>query len=306
MKASLLVLALFATSAFAEEYENVDIDWSNVRPIEYHPKFWDDKPASIRPPASFFTDYESNRNSRIVGGNIASPHQFPYQVALLVFLSSAGGTVLCGGSLVNNRMVLTAAHCVDTAVNGTAILGAHFFGNVNEPNQRRLPFTAPAVRMHPGWDPSLIRNDIALVRLPSDQTFNAFIRAVTLPNVNQINLDFVGQLGTISGWGRFSDDIPQSSDVLRFVYDTVMTNTLCNVRFPGIIIDSHICVTGTNARGACSGDSGGPLTVPLGQQTLQIGVVSFGLALGCERAWPSVFARVTSYHNWLNQNLGGW
>lgn len=72
MKASLLVLALFATSAFAEDYENVDIDWSNVRPIEYYPQFWDDKPASIRPPASFFADYESNRNSRIVGGNTAT------------------------------------------------------------------------------------------------------------------------------------------------------------------------------------------------------------------------------------------
>jgi len=306
MKAFLLVLALFATSALAEEYENVDIDWTNVRPIEYYPKFWDDKPASIRPPASFFADYESKRNGRIVGGNIARQNQFPYQAALLSFLTSVGGNALCGGSLVNNRMIVTAAHCVDTAVNGTAILGAHAFGNVNEPNQRRLGFTAPAVRMHPSWDPTLIRNDIALVQLPTVQTLNEFINIVALPNVNQINLDFVGELGTISGWGRFSDDIPQASEVLRYVYDNIMTNTLCNVRFPGIIIDSHICVTGTNGGGACSGDSGGPLTVPRDGRTLLVGVVSFGLGLGCELPWPSVFARVTSYHTWLNQNLGGW
>lgn len=65
-------------------------------------------------------------------------------------------------------------------------------------------------------------------------------------------------------------------------------------------------MTGTNGRGACSGDSGGPLTVQRGGESLQIGVVSFGLALGCELNWPSVFARVTFYHSWLQSNLGGW
>lgn len=71
MKGFILIVAIFATSALAET-ENVDIDWSNVRPIEYYPKYWDNKPASIRPPASFFADYEAKRNGRIVGGNVAT------------------------------------------------------------------------------------------------------------------------------------------------------------------------------------------------------------------------------------------
>lgn len=71
MKAFVLALAFLATSAFAE-MENVDIDWSNVRPIEHYPKFWDDKPASIRPPASFFAEADARRNGRIVGGQIAA------------------------------------------------------------------------------------------------------------------------------------------------------------------------------------------------------------------------------------------
>lgn len=68
MKIFILALAFLATSAFAES-DNVDIDWSNVRPIEFYPKFWDNKP--FRPPATFFAQYESKRNGRIVGGNIA-------------------------------------------------------------------------------------------------------------------------------------------------------------------------------------------------------------------------------------------
>lgn len=69
MKVLVLTLAILAASAVAE---NVDIDWSTVRPIEHYPKFWDDKPASIRPPLSFFAQAEQKRSGRIVGGSIAA------------------------------------------------------------------------------------------------------------------------------------------------------------------------------------------------------------------------------------------
>jgi hypothetical protein len=70
MKVFVLALAFLATSALADT-ENVDIDWSTVRPIEHYPKFWDNKPASLRPPPSFFAKAEARRG-RIVGGNIAT------------------------------------------------------------------------------------------------------------------------------------------------------------------------------------------------------------------------------------------
>lgn len=72
MKVFVLALALLATSAFAEQ-KNVDIDWSTVKPIEHYPAFWDDKPAELRPSASFFENLDRvNRNGRIVGGSIAT------------------------------------------------------------------------------------------------------------------------------------------------------------------------------------------------------------------------------------------
>lgn len=67
MKVFVLALAVLASSVVAD---NIEIDWSTVKPIEHYPKFWDDKPAELRPPASFFENVERNR--RIVGGSIAT------------------------------------------------------------------------------------------------------------------------------------------------------------------------------------------------------------------------------------------
>lgn len=74
MKLFVLTLAILASSALAEEFQNVDIDWSNVKPIAYYPKFWDNKPAAMRPSPRFFDEYERQRvqnGGLIVGGRPA-------------------------------------------------------------------------------------------------------------------------------------------------------------------------------------------------------------------------------------------
>lgn len=76
MKLFVLGFALLATSAFADEFVNADVDWSTVKPIVYYPKFWDNKAPELRPPTSFFKNYEiqarrSPALGRIVGGQIA-------------------------------------------------------------------------------------------------------------------------------------------------------------------------------------------------------------------------------------------
>lgn len=69
MNTVVLTFVLFA-SVYGGHVENVDIDWSTVRPIKYYPNFWDDKPAEFRPPVKFFHKYQNGMN-RIVGGRIA-------------------------------------------------------------------------------------------------------------------------------------------------------------------------------------------------------------------------------------------
>lgn len=157
--------------------------------------------------------------------------------------------------------------------------------------------------IHEEWTPELIRNDVAMIRLPEAIEFSDIIQPVRLPNLRQADATFANELGTITGWGRFSDELPQISPILRTVDAPIMTNAACNVRFFGIIQPSNICTNGNGGVGACSGDSGGPLTVTDADGvTTQTGVVSFGLALGCERGWPSAFARTSSYLLWIGAN----
>lgn len=166
-------------------------------------------------------------------GECFSQHQFPYQTATLMFIAEIGGQALCGGSLISTQTTLTAAHCVEGASSGTIVIGAHFLTDASEPLQRRLAVTTAHILMHPEWDSSVIRNDVALVRLPEAVVINTAVRLAILPTAADIGTTYAGESGVVSGWGVFSDSVGSSSDVLRFVYDNIITNTLCTLRFPG-------------------------------------------------------------------------
>ncbi|XP_050096722.1 brachyurin-like [Anopheles aquasalis] len=280
-----------------------DIDWSKVRPVSRMPQFYRRLPKELL--KQYLAEVRAmpkgtRENSRIVNGYIAAPGQFPYQIALLSNME--GGQGLCGGSVLTTNYVLTAAHCVDVATGGLVIYGAEDRTNPAEPSQVRIAFEHSGIRLHPNWNPSLIRYDIATVRVVSPVTFTARIQPVTLPRLSDVGNDFAGLIGTVSGFGRFSDSIAQASNILRYVNNPIQTNLACSVRFPGVIQPENICLSGDAGRGACQGDSGGPLTIQRDGTTVQLGVVSFGLALGCELNWPSVFARTTSFLQWIAQN----
>lgn len=179
-------------------------------------------------------------------------------------------------------------------------MGAHFI-NVDEESQIR--YQSIDFVIHAEWQPEVIRNDIALIRTPEAIEYTSVIQPVRLPNLRQTDTTFANQLGTVSGWGRFSDELPNSSPVLRRVAVPIMTNAACNIRFLGLIQPTNICTNGNNGLGSCNGDSGGPLTITDSDgATTQTGVVSFGLALGCERGWPSVYVRVSQYLIWIGSN----
>ncbi|XP_049544354.1 brachyurin-like [Anopheles darlingi] len=280
-----------------------DIDWSKVRPVSRMPQYWRRLPKELL--KQYLTEVRNmpssaRGNSRIVNGYIAQPGQFPYQIALLS--NMAGGQGLCGGSVLTANYVLTAAHCVDTATGGLVIYGAQDRTNAAEPSQVRIAFQQAGIRLHPNWNPALIRYDIATVRVVSPVTFTARIQPVTLPRLSDVGHDFAGLIGTVSGFGRFADSVPEASHILRYVNNPIQTNLACSVRFPGVIQPENICLSGDSGRGACQGDSGGPLTIQRDGHTVQLGVVSFGLALGCELNWPSVFARTTSFLQWIAAN----
>ncbi|KAG0703354.1 Chymotrypsin BII [Chionoecetes opilio] len=156
---------------------------------------------------------------RIVGGMEAKPHSWPHQVSL-----SIDETFSCGGSLISNEWVLTAAHCVYGARYVEVVMGAH---NIRKEEATQVTMTSTNFIIHEKWNIFSVQNDIAVIKLPSPVTFNA---ATTI------------------------------STVLRQVTVYVMSNADCQETF-GTITNDVVCTKSTGGRGTCLGDSGGPINV---------------------------------------------
>jgi secreted trypsin-like serine protease len=288
-----LVLAVAAVSARPAESE---IDWANVVP------FWQMKAMEDGTPIKVQTD------RRIVNGEQATPHQFPYQTAVLI--NTATGAGLCGGSVISTTAVLTAAHCTSGQGTGYTIVAGAIDRTVIESQQQRwtgLPLSA--FIPHPNYGPVLLRNDVAVVRFVTGTGRNPFtwtnaVQPVILASDNSDRHE--GILATVSGFGRFSDSHQLTSPTVLFTRKTIITNTACAARFPGLVVDSTICAQGDNAinNSVCNGDSGGPLTIIRAGASYQVGVVSFGPAAGCETGSPDGYARVSALHAWIVSAAG--
>merc|ERR1712212_1187762 len=104
------------------------------------------------------------------------PNQWPWQVAL--FIDNAW---FCGGALISENWVVTAAHCADGASYFDVMAGAHDVRASSEPN--RVEITSYNGIVHENYDDWALVNDIALVELPTPITFNDYIKPACLPSV---------------------------------------------------------------------------------------------------------------------------
>jgi len=237
---------------------------------------------------------------RIVGGFEAEPNQWPWQVAL--FIDDAW---FCGGALISENYVLTAAHCVDGAVYYDVMAGAHDVRASSEPN--RVEITSYNGWTHENWDSNTLSNDIALIELPSPITFNDYIKPACLPDDG--DTADVDELVTCTGWGKPSDNAGGIAPKLRMVEDLpIISNAECNSVY-GIVGSGVVCIDTTGGKGTCNGDSGGPLNMKgdvkaAGQQWKHVGVVSFGASAGCEVGMPAGFTRTEYYLDWISANTG--
>ncbi|XP_062552376.1 brachyurin-like [Armigeres subalbatus] len=284
-------LALFITVLTVSCAEWIEIDWSKVRPIHTFDRYWAHIPDKLQylrqlvPPI------------RMIDRQDATPGQFPYQAALI--LNFTDGLALCGGTILTKNCILTAAHCVEDVLRGTAIVGAHDIRQ-DEPTQQRIAFVTDGISMHSGFTRASLRNDIATVRLSRPMTFNGRVIPIRLPVATDIRT-FGYWSGTVSGFGQTSKENFNTSTELMFVRKPILTNMEC-YRYWGNRIDmQNICLSAAGGPGACSGDSGGPLTVK-SAKILQVGIVSFGPPGLCSIGKPSVFMRVTHFRNWIIRN----
>ena len=257
----------------------------------------------------------------IFGGNETGAGEFPWVAALAYEHPNIDGTdVNCGGALIGLQYVLTAAHCVANLPEGFRLhsvrLGEHDLStelDCGVPANPDLCLPPPQVFnvtetiVHPRYnEPTLDRNDIALLRLDRPAVENEGVAKVCLPlGVKRIT-DPTGASALVAGFGLTESGF--SSDVMLKVSLPVLPQQPCAEeigRRGRVIGPGQLCAGGERGLDSCVGDSGGPLMLPdrFGPPYCVIGVTSFGPTTCGVGNVPGVYTRVTEYLDWILENV---
>ncbi|XP_029730064.2 serine protease SP24D-like [Aedes albopictus] len=226
--------------------------------------------------------------SRIVGGNFAEKNQFPHQVALL-----KDGRLYCGGSVVSETWVITAAHCLMDGKNPALAYRFRVLAGVLEHKNQTGGQLLEVRNVYPHEGYGNFFNDIGLVETVVRFVFGSGVQPIPLRRTPLPD----GTEMVISGWGRtgYNEEL---SDRLQYTTMRSIPLKQCTeeigITYPGII-----CVVATEAgsHGPCNGDSGGPAVV----NNELVGVANFA-RIGCG-VNPEGYANVPFFTEWLNDHM---
>merc|ERR1719264_2085301 len=271
-------------------------------------------------------------SQRIVGGEVANVGEWPWIVVHssgtrdnpVTDGSNQGG---CGGTLVAENWVITAAHCfydnsgnqVTFADTMSVVIGEHtlatennFLSDNDVNDSKRMNLEIETMIIHESYNPSTTQHDIALLKLKEKLDLNTYMPAC-LPDAGK---DWAGSTGWVYGWGD-TKSATESSNTLRETSQLILTNAACEqgqgmIDTNGDGVETQVSMAGTISadmlcaeaagKDSCQGDSGGPFTVDVEGQHHLVGVVSWGF--GCAKAGlPGVYSSVSAQREWVDQKI---
>lgn len=239
-------------------------------------------------------------DARIVGGQPASSTAYTYQVALL----SKSGTFRCGGSLIADDIVVTAAHCKDYVE--VALIGAYDLTQSD---------TAETIPICQKVNQSLYDSkegspgDICLLQLCRSSTKAKEGKVHSILVNADPSIPLANDLVTVTGWGTTREG-GNPSQVLQEVSVKYYSQESCKAVYKSAITDSVMCAgVPEGGKDACQGDSGGPLVISTSTTSssssrnpsttaLLVGVVSWGIGCG-EPNLPGVYTRISYFVDWI-------
>lgn len=254
---------------------------------------------------------------KIIGGSTARHGWYPWMVMLYSRPCTARHCIFCGGSILNNNYVLTAAHCLNGDKNFVLRVGAHQAkANVSE----EWWCTVKRKLTHPSYDKETFDYDIALIEVdacfPVDMSLNAaneivmsdYIRPICLPTPSETLFYKVGRLGKAAGWGRRNlTNINAIGKVLRHIEIPVANTQNCQNHFAlqNWPVTPRMFCARDGDQDTCQGDSGGPFMVyrQRDKKFIVSGVISWGDSQ-CASGY-GVYTKVADANivNWIKMTI---
>nr|AAX62035.1 trypsin-like serine protease [Ostrinia nubilalis] len=233
---------------------------------------------------------------RIVGGSITSINQYPEMASLLFSWGTTGHSQACGGTILNNRAILTAAHCT---IGDAPARWRTRVGSTNA-NSGGTELATQTIINHPNYNGWTIDNDVSIIRTALNIPIGS--STVQVGRIAGANYNLAdNQIVWATGWGRTSSGGPVSEQ-LRHVQIWTINQAICRQRYATVgdtITDNMLCSgwLDVGGRDQCQGGSGGPLF----HNGVVVGVCSWGR--GCAQAFfPGVNARVSRFTSWIQNN----
>jgi trypsin len=240
---------------------------------------------------------------RVVNGVSAKTGEIRWQVGLTSSATAAKAFVWCGGTLLNDKFVMTAAHCTVgvTAARIYAIVG---MTDTTNPSAGVTIQVANKLE-HPSYNSDTSDYDYSILTMTASVDFTALthVAPICWPTARPAD----GTQVLISGWGNIEFGGP-SPTVMKRAYVKTIAYTDCasKIGYYGYITDRMLCagIWPLGGTDTCQGDSGGPLVALVGSNYELFGVTSFGD--GCAGPLrPGVYSDVVAVKSWLTSNVAG-
>ena len=264
---------------------------------------------------------QENLSRRVINGREAARNRYPWMVSVQSVATTSDGTQTCttpqtencGGSMITDRHVLTAAHCLAkgkgddiTLVKVDSlkiVVGAHTAAE----RETRAGLPVKSFVVHEDFRPGggKMSDDIAIIELEVGVTSDGVYNPVCLPDFGDYEKDSL----FLIGWGNQNSKKKVVSAAALFeVSQPERSNSTCFDTYGGVTFNSEKEICAGDERGSCQGDAGGPLSMRKDGYVYEVGIASYSSG-GCNVAegsnWPGVYERVTYHLDWIKKHTAG-